>query len=49
MYLIINYFIPDHIQLGHNSGFDKTVQSNTCNIHDNHVQSAGNINISSLI
>ena len=35
MHVIINYFIPDGIQLGHNSGFDKTVQNSACNIHDN--------------
>ena len=45
MLVIINYFIPDDIQLGHNSGFDKTVQNSACNIHDNGVQSKGNIYI----
>ena len=41
MHVIINYFIPDDIQLGHNSGFDKTVQNSACNSHDNGVQSKG--------
>ena len=43
MHLIINYLITEDILQDHNSGFDNTVQNIACHMHDNGVQSKGNI------
>ena len=43
MHGIIKYLIAEDIQQGHNSGFDKTVPNIACHMHDNGVQSKGNI------